>query len=178
MPRREAGREGVGQQPFPVQAAPRPLRFRAQAEPGGDPMRRRWQAIFSYGEGWTRFQFVVNLNRSTLTFHRSLDVDYTPMLRVLAGKSGASLTPLPPPTTRVDSLTFDVEIVGLKMSRVDAGAFKAGPAGDWLVVQAFVPRGSESFLVGVNDRLAAAEIVITRPEAAASVVHALTQVFG
>ncbi len=178
MQRREAGRVGVGQQPFLVQAAPRPLRFRAEAEPGGDPMRRRWQAIFSYGEGWSRFHFVVNLNRNTLTFHRSLDVDYTAMLRVLAGKTGVSLTPLPPPTTRVESLTFDTEIVGLKMSRVNAGAFKAGPEGDWLVVQAFVPRGSESFLVGVNDRLNAAEIVITRPETVTSVVHALTQVFG
>ena len=178
MQRREAGRVSVGQQPFPVQVAPRPLRFRAEAEPGGDPMRRRWQAIFSYGEGWSRFHFVINLNRNTLTFHRSLDVDYTAMLRALAGKPQGSLTPLPPSTTKVESLTFDTEIVGLKMSRVDAGAFKAGPEGDWLVVQAFVPRGSESFLVGVNDRLNAAEIVITRPEAITSVVHALTQVFG
>jgi hypothetical protein len=178
MQRREAGRVSVGQQPFPVQAAPRPLRFRAEAEPGGDPMRRRWQAIFSYGEGWSRFHFVINLNRNTLTFHRSLDVDYSAMLRVLAGKPQVSLTPLPPATTKLESLTFDTEIVGLKMSRVNAGAFKAGPEGDWLVVQAFVPRGSESFLVGVNDRLNAAEIVITRPEAVTSVVHALTQVFG
>lgn len=178
MQRREAERGGVGQQPFPVQAAPRPLRFRAEAEPGGDPMRRRWQAIFSYGEGWSRFRFVVNLNRNTLTFHRSLDVDYSAMLRMLGGKSTASLTPLPPPTAKVEALTFDTEIIGLKMSRVDAGAFRAGPAGDWLVVQAFVPRGSESFLLGVNDRLNAAEIVIPRAEAVTSVVHALTQVFG
>jgi hypothetical protein len=178
MQRREAGSVSYGQQPFPVQAAPRPLRFRAEAEPGGDPMRRRWQAIFSYGEGWARFHFVINLNRNTVTFHRSLDVDYTAMLRVLSGKSQGSLTPLPPPTSKVESLTFDTEIVGLKMSRVDAGAFRAGPAGDWLVVQAFVPRGSESFLLGVNDRLNAAEIVITRPEAVTPVVHALTQVFG
>jgi hypothetical protein len=141
-------------------------------------MRRRWQAIFSYGEGWARFHFVINLNRNTVTFHRSLDVDYTAMLRVLSGKSQGSLTPLPPPTSKVESLTFDTEIVGLKMSRVDAGAFRAGPAGDWLVVQAFVPRGSESFLLGVNDRLNAAEIVITRPEAVTPVVHALMQVFG
>lgn len=178
MQRREAGRVGVGQQPFPVQAAPRPLRFRAEAEPGGDPMRRRWQAVFSYGEGWARFHFVINLNRNTVTFHRALDVDYTAMLRMLAGRSQNSLTPLPPPTAKLESLTFDTEIVGLKMSRVDAGAFKAGPEGDWLVVQAFVPRGSESFLVGVNDRLNAAEIVITRPEAVTTVVHALAQVFG
>jgi hypothetical protein len=141
-------------------------------------MRRRWQAVFSYGEGWSRFHFVVNLNRNTLTFHRSLDVDYSAMLRVLAGQPQGSLTPLPPPTTKLESFTFDTEIVGLKMSRVNAGAFKAGPEGDWLVLQAFVPRGSESFLVGVNDRLNAAEIVISRPEAVTTVVHALTQVFG
>lgn len=178
MQRREADSAGVGQHPFAVQAVPRPLRFRAQAEPGGDPMRRRWQAIFSYGEGWSRFHFVINLNRNTLTIHRSLDVDYTAMLRALAGKPHGSLTPLPPPTTRVESLTFDTEIIGLKMSRVNAGAFRAGPEGDWLVVQAFVPRGSESFLLGVNDRLNAGEIVIPRPEAATSVVHAFLQVFG
>ncbi len=178
MQRREAGRVGAQSQPFPVQAAPRPLRFRTEVEPGGDPMRRRWQAVFSYGEGWSRFQFVVNLSRSTVTFHRSLDADYTAMLRALAGKPSGSLTPLPPPTAKVESLTFETEIVGLKMSRVDAGAFQAGPAGDWLVVQAFVPRGAESFLLGVNDRLNAGEIVITRSEAVPAVLQALSQVFG
>lgn len=178
MQRRDVGRVGAQPQPFPVQAAPRPLRFRVEAEPGGDPMRRRWQAVFSYGEGWARFKIVVNLSRNSLTFHRSLDADYTAMLRALAGKPSGSVTPLPPPASRVESLTFETEIVGLKMSRVDAGAFQAGPAGDWLVVQAFVPRGAESFLVGVNDRLNAGEIVITRAEAVPVVVHALSQVFG
>ncbi|UCC74717.1 MAG: hypothetical protein JSV86_09255 [Gemmatimonadota bacterium] len=141
-------------------------------------MRRRWQAIYSYGEGWSRFQFVVNLSRNTLTFHRSLDADYTAMIRALAGRPPGSLTPLPVPTGKVESITLETEIVGLKMSRVDAGAFQAGPSGDWLVVQAFVPRSSESFLLGVNDRLNAGEIVIARPEAVPAVIHALSQVFG
>ena len=138
-------------------------------------MRRRWQAVFSHGEGWARFHFVINLDRHTLTFHRALDVDYTALLQMLAAGSEQALTP---PTARLESLSFEAEIVGLKMSRVDAGAFRAGPEGDWLVVQAFLPGSSESFLVGVNDRLKAGEIVITRPAAVAPVVHALTQVFG
>jgi hypothetical protein len=178
MQRREAGRVDAGQQPFSIQVAPRPLRFRTEVEPGGDPMRRRWQAIYSYGEGWARFQIVANLSRNTLTLHRAVDADYSAMLEALAGGPQGSLTPLPPPTTKLESLTFDTEIIGLKMSRVDAGVFQAGPAGDWLVLQAFVPRGSESFLLGVNDRLNAAEIVIMRPEAMTAIVHALSQVFG
>ena len=178
MQRREVGRAGGQPQPFPVQAAPRPLRFRTEAEPGGDPMRRRWQAIYSYGEGWSRFQIVANLSRSTVTLHRSLDADYTAMLRALAGKANGSMTPLPPPTAKLESQTFETEIVGLKMTRVDAGAFQAGPAGDWLVMQAFVPRGAESFLLGVNDRLNAGEIIVARPESVPAVVQALLQVFG
>ena len=98
------------------------------------------------------------------------------MLRELAGKPPESLTPIPPPSRRIDSLTFDIEIIGLKMPRVGAGA--VGPAGDWLVVQAYLPRSTESFLLGVSNRLAAGEIIVSRPESGPTIVHVLTQVFG
>jgi hypothetical protein len=94
------------------------------------------------------------------------------------GKPTGSVTPLPIPRNRVDSLTLDVEILGLKMTRVDAGAFKAGRAGDWLVVQAFLPRSAESFLLGLNDRMNAGEIVVAKPDSVPAVVDTLSQVFG
>ena len=163
---------------FAVQAVPRPLRFRTEAQPSGDPLRRRWQAVYSYGEGWSRFYIVINLGRHVLTLQRLSDADYSAMLRALAGKPEGSLTPLPPPSTRVESLSFDIEIVGLKMTRQNAGAFRADASGDWLVVQAFVPRSVESFLLGVNDRLHAGELMMTKPESVPAVVRTLSQVFG
>ena len=165
-------------QSFATQARPGLLRFRTESEPGGDPMRRRWQAVYSYGEGWARFQIAMNLGRNTLTLFRTLEADYTAMLRDLADKPMGSLTPIPPPSPKVESLSFDVELIGLKMTRVNAGAFQEGPAGEWLVVQAYVPRSAESFLVGVNDKLNAGEIVIPNIDSAPIVVHALMQVFG
>ncbi len=164
-------------QTTPVGAAPAHLRFRTEAEPGGDPMRRRWQAVYSYGEGWSRFGIVVNLERGKLTLHRSLEADYTPMLRQLVGRPG-SLTPLPLPKPKLESMTFDVEILGYKLARVSAGEFQPGRSGDWLVLQAFVPQSAESFLVGINDRLNAGEVVVPRVESEQPVFHALFQVFG
>ncbi|KPK80157.1 MAG: hypothetical protein AMS25_09920 [Gemmatimonas sp. SM23_52] len=163
---------------FAVQAMPRPLRFRTEAEPSGDPLHRRWQAVYSYGEGWSRFHIVINLGRHVLTLQRLSDADYSAMLRALAGRPEGSLTPLPPPSIRVESLSFDLEVVGLKMARQNAGAFRADPSGDWLVVQAYLPRSVESFLLGVNDRLNAGELIIAKPESTPAVVRALSQVFG
>ena len=177
MERREVGIGSSPAQPSTVGATPSSLRFRTEAEPGGDPMRRRWQAVYSYGEGWARFHMVVNLTRGTLTLHRSLEANYSPMLRQLMGRAN-SLTPLPLPTPKIESMTFDVEILGYKMTRVNAGDFQLGPSGDWLVVQAFVPGSAESFLVGVNDRLNTGEIVIRKEESAPAVLHVLSQVFG
>lgn len=178
MQRRDVQPGDVQSNYFAVQAVPRPLRFRTEAEPSGDPLRRRWQAVYSYGEGWSRFHIVINLNRHVLTLHRLSDADYSAMLRALAGRPEGSLTPLPPPSTRVESLSFDIEIVGLKMTRRNAGAFQADPSGEWLVVQAFVPCSVESFLLGVNDRLHAGELIMAKPESAPAVVRALSQVFG
>jgi hypothetical protein len=106
------------------------------------------------------------------------ETDYTALLRELAGKTDESLTPLPPPPRRVETLTFDIDIIGLKMSQVRPRAVASGPTGDWLVVQAYLPGSSKSFLLGVSNRLCAGEIVIPEPESGRAVVHALSQVFG
>ncbi len=66
----------------------------------------------------------------------------------------------------------------MRMSRINSGASLGGDAGDWLVVQAFVPGGAQSFLLGINDRLHAGEIVTSTPESGLAVFHTLSQVFG
>lgn len=154
------------------------VRFRAESELGKGALERCWEAAYSVGDVWARFRIVVDLGRNTCTLSRTPDTDYGPLLRELAGKTKQSLTPLPTPPQRVDSLTLDVQIIGLKMSQVSAAAVPAGPAGDWLVAQAFLPGSTESFLLGVSNRLSAGEIVIPKPESAPAVLHVLSQIFG
>ncbi len=154
------------------------VRFRTESEMGMSALQRRWQAMYSYGDGWSRFKISVDLNRGKCTLVRAPDADYSAMLRELVGKTKESLTPLPPPTRRVESLTFDVDIIGLKMSRVSAREVPSGPAGDWLVVQAYLPGSTESFLLGVSNRLSAGEIIVPKAESAPAVLQALSQVFG
>ncbi len=177
MEPRESGIEQIPAKSFAVRPAPTHLRFRTEARPGGDPMRRCWEAIFSYGEGWARFDVVVNLSRATLTLHRSLDADYSAMLRQLLGKTN-SLTPIPRSPRKVESMTFDIEILGYKMSRQGAGEFQPGRSGDWLVVQAFLPGSADSFLFSVNDRLNAGEIAIQNARSMPTVANTLMMVFG
>ncbi len=141
-------------------------------------MQRGWQGVYSFGEGWSCFDIRLDLDRMTLTLRRWPDAEYDAFLRKLAGRSDGSTTPLPPPAGRVDARTFDIELIGLKMAKVNAGAIQRGPNGDWLVVQAFLPRSAESFLFGVNDSLQAGELVIPRPESVSAVVHAFNQLFG
>jgi hypothetical protein len=132
--------------------------------------------VYSYGEGWSRFHIVVNLARGICTLHRSLDADYSAMLAQLAGRPAGSHTPLPLAVQKVESLTFEVDILGYKMSRVGTGTFQ--PGGDWLVIKAFVPGSAQAFLVALSERLNAGELVIDRPESTPAVLHALTRVFG
>ncbi len=154
------------------------VRFRTEREPGVDPMRRRWEATYAHRDGWSRFSIAVDLTRNSCTFFRSPDGDYTAMLRELAGKAADSITPIPAPTRRLQLLTFDIEIVGLRMSRINSVAGPGGNSGDWLVVQAFVPGGAQSFLLGINDRLHTGEIVTSAPDSGVAVFHALSRVFG
>jgi hypothetical protein len=142
-------------------------------------MGRRWQAIYAHGQGWARFRIAIDLGRQTCTLYRTPDSDYSAMLRELEGKSPDALTPIPKPAKKVDSLTFDVEVVGLKMPRVSPGATAAaGPAGDWLVVQAYLPGSTDHFLLGVSNRLGAGEFVVPKAESGPTVVHVLSQVFA
>ena len=154
------------------------VRFRTESEPDVDPMRRRWQAIHTHGQGAARFQIRTDLGRNTCTISRTADSDYTALLRELAGKTSESVTPVPPPTRRTDSLTFDIDINGLKLPKVASQSAAVGPAGDWLVVQVYLPGSTEWFLLGISDRQGAGEIFVPKAEAGPVVLHALNQVFG
>lgn len=177
MERRESRIGSTEAQQPSVRTTPSHLRFRTEIDPSADPMRRRWQAVYSYGEGWARFNIAVNLNRGTLALHRTQDADYAPMLRQLMGKPN-SVTPIPPANPKVESMSFDIDILGYKMTRITAGEFQAAGLGDWLVVQAYVPRSAESFVMGVNDRMNTGEIVIPRTQSVPAVLHVLSQIFG
>ncbi len=155
------------------------VRFRTEREPGIDPMRRRWEATYAHRDGWSRFAIALDLAHNSCTLFRSPDGDYRAMLRELAGKQADSLTPIPPPTRRLKLLTFDMEVIGLRMSRINSNAGSSGgDSGDWLVIQAFVPGGAQSFLLGINDRLQTGEIVTSTPDSGVAVFQALSQVFG
>ncbi len=176
MERRDIGTAPSGAEPVAVPAVAGQVRFRTESEPGISALSRRWQATYSHGQSWSHFTIAIDLSRHSCTLSRTPETDYSAMLKELAGKPPDSLTPIPPPSRRVDSLTLDVEIIGLKMPRVRSGT--SGPSGDWLVVQAYLPGSTESFLLGVSNRLGAGEMVVPRPEAGPAVVHALSQVFG
>ena len=176
MERHDIGTGRTGAEPVAVPAVAGHIRFRAESEPGIDALSRRWQATYSHGQSWSHFTIAIDLSRHSCTIGRTPETDYSALLRELAGKPPDSLTPIPPPSRRIDSLTFDVEIIGLKMPRVREGT--SGPSGDWLVVQAYLPGSTEGFLLGVSNRLGAGEIVVSRPESGQAVVHVLSQVFG
>ncbi|MGD8868560.1 MAG: hypothetical protein PVI01_13055 [Gemmatimonadales bacterium] len=155
------------------------VRFRTESEMGLGALQRRWQATHSSAKGWSCFKITIDLDRHRCTLGRVPETDYSALLRDLAGKTDESLTPLPPPPRRVESLTFDIDIIGLKMSQVTPrAAARGGPAGDWLVVQAYLPGSTESFLLGVSNRFSAGEIVVPKPESGRAVIQALSQVFG
>ena len=156
----------------------RPLRFRTESQVGRDSMERRWAGIYSYGEGWARFGIVVDLALNTLTLQRSPDADYGALLSELSGKSSGRSPAAQSPESRVSKLSLDAELVGLKLSRASAGTFQAAPAGDWVVIQAFIPGGTDSFLLGLNDRLASGELYIPTAKSVPAVMQALIRVFG
>ena len=182
MPRRETSTSRPTPKLFGLQSALGHFRFRATAEPGGDPMVRIWRATYSHDEGWSYFQIVVNLSRNSCSFHRAADADYTSMLADLSESLAGPLTSLDS-LSRVEALGFDFELIGLKMSReagsqLTGGAFSSGTPGDWMVIQLYLPNSSDSFLLGLNDRLGAGEIVLNRPETGPRVLQALGLVFG
>jgi hypothetical protein len=154
----------------------RVLRFRAQPEGGSKPSRRRYQAAYSHANGSSRFKIDVDLVHNELTFHRGSGDDYRAMLLDLAGHP-PGLSRIPSPRSRLDSLSFDIEVIGLKLPAVQP-ALEANRAGGWLVVRAFVPSATDSFLLGTNEGQAAGEIVIARPKSTRAVVLTLAKVFG
>lgn len=174
--------------PAPGPTTPGQFRFRANPEPGGDPSRRLYRVTYSHEEGWSYFNVAIDLSRSTCTFHRSSDADYSRLLSHIALVFTGKLELQGSWPSGRDSLTFDFELLGLRMSReigaeiasraALSGTFQPDPSGDWLVVQLFVPGSTDSFVLGLNDRMAAGEISLTRPDSGAAVVAALAEVFG
>lgn len=168
---------------------PRPFRFRTDRDPRGtDQTRRRWQARYSHSGGWSLFEIAIDLEGVTCTFLRVGGADYRPLLLDLAQTligEAVALPELPEPAAR---LSLDANLVGLKMLRATASAAEAGaaptgpyrpdPNGDWLVVRAYVPDGTESFLLGVSDRVGTGEIVTPDTGSGEAVVRTLSRVFA
>lgn len=168
----------------------KPFRFRTDRDPRGtDQMHRHWQARYSHRGGWCQFEVAIDLERETCSFYRVGGTNYEPLLYDLARSllgDRVTLPDAPEPAARV---TLDASLVGLRMGRATAGLgtpadpagvgpFRPDPNGDWLVVRAFVPRGQESFLLGVSDRVGSGEIVITQPGSGVAVLRALYPAFG
>lgn len=160
-----------------AQAGARVFRFRAQPDIASKPSQRCYKAAYSHADGSSRFRIDIDLVRNELTFHRGTVDDYRAMLLDLAGHP-PGVSRIPPPQSRVGSLGFDMELIGLKMPAVQPALTAADRSGGWLVVQAFLSGGTDSFLLGVNEQQAAGEIVIPRPKSTRAVVRTLAKVFG
>ncbi len=162
----------------PANRSGRPVRFRTEPQRSLDTTERIWQGVYSYADGWARFGITIDATLNRLTLRRSAGSDYGVMLLELVGKTAGAALKKAVPGPSVAQLSFEIEIVGVKLTRVSAGVFQPGPGGDWLVVQAFVPGGSESFLLGINDHMAAGELFIPQPESSPAILKALARVFG
>ena len=146
------------------------FRFRANPEPGGDPARRLYRVTYSHDDGWSYFNIALDLGRNTCTLYRAGDADYTILLNHLAVTFTGEPLPRGLPTAESESLELDFELMGLRMTRelsaettdpgAFSGAFRADSAGDWLVVQVFVPGGTDTFILALNERMAGGEISI------------------
>lgn len=150
-----------------------PVRFRTEPQPSLDSSERIWQGVYSYADGQARFRITIDVTLNRFTLQRSQGSDYKAMLRQLVGKAASHALQAAASGSRVEHLNFDIEIIGVKLTRVGAGVFEPGPGGDWFVVQAFVPGGSDSFLLGVNDHMAAGEFFVPRPESTGAVAREL-----
>lgn len=166
------------------------FRFRSDRDPRAtDQAHRRWQARYSHPGGWATFDLSVDLAGGACTFHRVKGTDYSALLADLTRSLMGPGARLPRTSEPVERIALETTVVGLKMARgtgsvrdlggdsAHAGPFRADPSGEWLVVRAFVPDGSESFLLAVSDRLGAAEIVVPSTEAGAAALRTLGPVF-
>ncbi|UCF21197.1 MAG: hypothetical protein JSU87_07370 [Gemmatimonadota bacterium] len=175
---------GRDQGPLDPQSSPpnggsgRPVRFRTEPQRSLDTAERIWQGVYSYADGWARFGITIDATLNRLTLRRSSGSDYSEMLHQLVGRAAEPALNTAVRGPRVEQLSFEMEIVGVKLTRVSAGVFKPGPGGDWLVVQAFVSGGSDAFLLGINDHMATGELFIPRSESSPVVLKALARVFG
>ncbi len=165
------------------------LRFRTDADPAGSsPAHRHWKARYASPDGsWAPFDLDIDFDRGTCVLQRASGSDYRPLVCDLVRTFLGVETSNPPRVRdRVNTLALPFEIVGLKMSRSlggltpadGPGHYRSSPAGDWMVLQVFVPGRSESFLLGINDRQGCGELVPTGKDDGAPVIKTLARVFN
>jgi len=65
-------------------------------------------------------------------------------------KKALDATTIPENSTRVKELAFDAVVLGEKRSRHTDGSFSAKPAGDWMTIKLFLPKGSDEGEVYLN----------------------------
>ncbi len=157
--------------------APARVRFRVQSQPGRTETQRRWQAAYAVGEEWRGFGISIDLGRGTCTFYRTAGQPLAALLQELSEQAAAA-APLSTPSRRLESLQLDAAVVGLRMPKVETVADRAGGAGDWLVVQVYLPGSAQSFLLGLNSSQGAGEIAVPTPDVLPAVVHTLAEVLG
>jgi hypothetical protein len=78
----------------------------------------------------------------------------------VAGSDNSALLPdlktaldakiIPRNSPRVTGLPFDAVILGEKQSRSASGGFSANPAGDWMTIKIFLPKGGDEAQVFLN----------------------------
>lgn len=161
-----------------TQEEPQHVRFRAQRDPRSPPSRPSWDATYGHADGWARFRVVLDMAKHTVAFLRTSDDVYGPMLKALAGQRPGIRVPSVPASERHSSLTFDIQVMGTRMSRLSAGVFSPSAVGDWSVIQIFLPQSAESFILAFNDKTATGELVVPSIRSLQVVIKALAQVFG
>ena len=157
---------------------PQHVRFRAQRDPGSPSARPSWDATYGHEDGWARFRVVVDMASHTVAFVRTPDDVYAPILKALAGRRPGVRVPSLPPSERHSSVTFDMQVMGTRMSRLSAGVFNPSAVGDWSVIQVFLPQSAESFILAFNDKTASGELVVPSLRSLQVVISALAVVFS
>ena len=170
-----------------MEADSRTFRFRTDPDPRAtDLTHRRWQARYAHDAGWAPFDLALDMDTAECTFSRVRGTDYSAVRKDLARSLFGAEPPAPGSAEPAPAVALPIRLVGPKMSRSAApgapspasGPFRSKPAGDWFVVEVLAAERGGSFLLGVNDRLGAGEIVVTRPETVPAVLKALGPVFA
>lgn len=151
------------------------LSFRAEPNPFSEPLYPQWRIQKRPGPG-----------ADGRSFDLRLDIEHGVCTFVTAERPIASGEPR---SGDVRRLTFHFELVGTAMRldrdhgfgvpafSLETRPFVSAASGDWIVARVLLP-GRAWFLLGMNDRLGRAEIVVPRPEMSDRVQSALAPLFG